>query len=307
MEPKANNRENYMDFLWVNFTELIGEGYSEKPMEFDKLFTVTNSDGAYEKYKEVNGLPIWEENFEGQAYNESQRSVGNEITIYNKRYDNSYSITWEYLEDNKERIMGGKGVDLDGARQLGRGCRVLQEITSAEIINKGFENVGYDGKPLFAVDHPTRDGIQANTPATAELNVLNDANLKLAIESIKGQTDNDGIKIQVKPNELFVSSDLYFTALTIINSALVSGTELNDKNVIGLVAPLTVREMSYFDKGIWVLKDTSIRNLIFQWRTKPEFGYYNVEGTADYKVYGRARWGVGYIDYKGLYGAKQTA
>lgn len=65
--------------------------------------------------------------------------------------------------------------------------------------------------------------------------------------------------------------------------------------------------MSYFDKGIAILRDTSFRNLIFQWRSKPEFGYYNIQGTPDYNVWGRARWGVGYIDWRGLVGIKIEA
>lgn len=307
MEPKAINRENFFDLLWVNYTELIGEGYAEKPLEWVKLFRAENSNGAFEKYKEVNGLPVWEENYEGQPYNEVQRGEGYDITIVNHRFDQSYTITWEYLEDNKEKIMGGKGVSLVGATEMGRGCRVKQELTAAEIINKGFDNVGYDGVSLFSTAHPLAEGTMANTPTTEDDKQLTDTNLKKAIQASKGQVDNMGIKIQTKPNQMFVSSDLYFTALTIINSALISGTNNNDKNVISMVAPLEVYEMSYFDDGIWVLRDTSMRNLIFQWRSHPEFGYYNIQGTADYKVWGRARWGVGYIDWRGLYGAKIAA
>ena len=307
MEPKAINRENFFDLLWVNYTELIGEGYAEKPLEWVKLFRAENSNGAFEKYKEVNGLPVWEENYEGQPYNEVQRGEGYDITIVNHRFDQSYTITWEYLEDNKEKIMGGKSVSLVGATEMGRGCRVKQELTAAEIINKGFNNVGYDGVSLFSTAHPLAEGTMANTPATEGDKALTDANLKKGIQAAKGQVDNMGIKIQTKPNQMFVSSDLYFTALTIINSALISGTNNNDKNVIGMVAPLEVHEMSYFDDGIWVLRDTSMRNLIFQWRSHPEFGYYNIQGTADYKVWGRARWGVGYRDWRGLYGAKIAA
>lgn len=307
MELKQINRENFFDMLWVNYTALIGEGYMEKPLEYNKLFREENSNGAFTKYKEMNGLPVWEENFEGQPYKEVERGEGLPITIYNHRFDQSYKITWEYLEDNKEAIMGGKGIDLNGARAMGRGCRVKQELTSAEIINNGFTNVGYDGVALFATNHPLVNGTMANTPADESKKALTDANLKLAITEAKKQVDNMGIKIQANPNQLFVSDDLYFTALTIVHSALTAGTQNNDKNVIGMVSPLEVIDMSYFDDGIWILRDSTFRNLIFQWRSKPEFGYYNIEGTADYKVWGRARWGVGYIDWRGLYGAKVSA
>lgn len=307
MIEREINRENFWDLLWVNYTKLIGEGYAEKPLTWTKLFTAKDSNGAYEKYKEVNGFPVWEENHEGQPYNTVQRSDGFDITITNHRFDQSYTITWEYMEDNKEKIMGGKGVSLLGAVELGRGCRVKQELSAAEIINNGFTNVGYDGVPLFATNHPLLNGTMANTPANDDEKKLDDANLKKAITASKGQVDNTGIKIQVNPDKLFVSDDLYFTALTLIHSALVAGTNNNDKNTISLVAPLEVVAMPYFDNGIWILKDSTFENLIFQWRSHPDFGYFNIQGTADYKVWGRARWGVGYIDWRGLYGAKQVA
>lgn len=307
MEPKAINRENLFDLLWVNYSRLIGEGYSEKPLEWVKLFKAVDSTGAYEKYKEVNGLPVWEQNHEGQPYNQVERSTGFDITVINDRYDQSYKITWEYLEDNKEKIMSGKGISLNGATEMGRGCRVAQELTCAKIINAGFDNVGYDGVPLFATNHPLQNGTFANTPTDDSEKELTNDNLEKAIQNTKGQVDNIGIKIQVKPTELFVASNLYMKACRIMNSVLVAGSQLNDKNVISLVSPLTVHEMSYFDNNIWVLKDPTIENLIFQWRDHPEFGYDNIQGTADYMVWGRARWGAGYIDWRGLYGVKQVA
>ena len=301
------NRENYFDFLWPNYSKIIGEGYTEKPLEWPNFFKEEKSNNAYEKYREANGLPVWEENFEGQPYNEAERSLGHTITIYNRRYDQAFKITWEYFSDNKERAMGGEGINGD-ARMLGRGCRMKQEITASEIINNGFTNVGYDGVALFSTAHPlTKGGTCANTPLNEGDKALSDVNLKKGITEMSKQTDNIGIKIQVKPNKLGVASDLYFTALTIVNSALVAGTSNNDKNVIGTVAPLTVHQMSYWDNGIWVLQDSSIDNLIFQWRERPEFGHYNIQGTADHMIYGRARWGVGYRDWRGLYGAKQSA
>ena len=299
------NRENYFEFLWPNYSRIIGEGYAEKPLEYPDLFRIEESDSAYEKYKELNGLPVWQENYEGQPINIAERSKGLEITIYNRRFDQGFEVTWEYVNDNKEKLMKGKGFT-DEARLLGRGCRVKQEMTTAEIINKGFSNVGYDGVPLFSENHPLTNGDKGSNTTTTDTE-LNYANLTKAITKMADQRDNTGIKIQVKADKLFVSSDLYFTALTLINSALVPGTSNNDKNVIGKVAPLTVHQMSYFDAGIWLLKDSSIDNLIFLWRETPVFDKERIPGTYDTRVFGLARWGVGYRDWRGLYGVKHTA
>lgn len=298
------NRENYFDLLWPNYTKLIGEGYAEKPEEYVHLFKTEKSNGAFTKYREVNGLPVWGENKEGEPYNMAERSLGNEMMIVNRRYDQAVKVTWEYFEDNKERVMGGQGINGD-AKGLGRGYRVAKELLCASIINNGFDNVGYDGVALFSTEHPLTNGEKlANTTDASGDKALTDVNLKKAITAMKAQTDNLGIKIQVNPDIMAVSADLYFTALTIVNSALQAGTSNNDKNVIGMVAPLKVHCMNYFDDGIWVLKDSSFDNLIFQDREGANYGYERIPGTADFIYWGRARFGAGYRDFRGLYGVK---
>ena len=306
MGDKVMTRENWADFLWPFFSEIIGEGYAEKPLEYPNIFKVEDTDSAYEKYKEVIGLPIWQENFEGQPFNAATRAQGFDITITPRRYDQSFTVTWEYFSDNKEKLMKGKGIS-DEARLLGRGCRVAQETSAAAIINGGFDNIGYDGVPLFSTAHPlpgTNGRTFANTPANDADKALNYENLTKAITALSTQVDGRGIKIQAQADRLAVSVDLYFTALTIVHSSLVPGNSNNDKNVIDYAAPLTVVKMSYFDNGIWMLQDSTIPNLIFLNREKAFFGHERIPNTYDNRVFGLARWGVGYKDWRGTYGAK---
>ena len=306
MGDKVMTRENWFDFLWATYSAIIGEGYAEKPREYDQIFKVLDTDNAYEKYREVISLPIWEENYEGQPFNSATRGQGFEITLIPRRYDQSFTVTWEYFSDNKEKLMKGKGIT-DEARMLGRGCRVAQEMSAAEIINTGFTNVGYDGVSLFSTSHPlpgVPGGVFSNTPATDAEKSLDYANLTKAITAMTTQVDGRGIKIQAKPDRLAVAPDLYFTALTLIHSSLVPGNSNNDKNVIDYAAPLKVIQMSYFDNGIWVLQDSTITNLIFLNREEPIFDHERIPNTYDRRVFGLARWAAGYRDWRGLYGAK---
>lgn len=306
MGDKVMTRENWFDFLWPNYSEIIGEGYDEKPREYPNVFRLLDTDSAYEKYKEVISLPIWEENYEGQPFNAATRAQGFEITLIPRRYDQSFTVTWEYFSDNKEKLMKGKGIT-DEARMLGRGVRVAQEMVAAEIINGGFTNVGYDGVALFSTSHPlpgTNGDVFANTPATDAEKTLTYENLTKAITALSTQVDGRGIKIQAKPDRLAVSVDLYFTALTIVHSSLVPGNSNNDKNVIDYAAPLTVIPLSYLNTGIWFLQDSTIRNLVFLNREEPIFDHERIPNTYDTRVFGLARFAAGYIDWRGLYGAQ---
>lgn len=295
------NRENYAELLWVNYSKLIGEGYKLKPEQFSKVFKVLKSDKAYEKFMHMVTLPPWKRNTEGNTFNESEKAMGAEVTIYMHRYDNSFTVTHEYYEDNKAQAMGGRGVDGD-ARSLGDGLRKVLEMESARIINEGFDNVGYDGTSLFSEAHPlagSTDTVSNRAPAGES--AMTNENMEKAFTKIKKQKDEAGYLLQVMPDKLVVSSDLYFQALRVFNSAQVAGSELNDKNALPNV---NIIAMDYLANGIWFLQDSSYENLVFFWREKPKFGYERIPKTMDYSYYGYARFGTGYLNWRGLYGAK---
>jgi len=297
------NRENFADLLWVNYTKLIGEGYKKKELQYPKVFKVLNSEKAYEKYLHVGTLPPWRRNNEGNTFNESEKVLGPENTIYMHRYDNSFTITHEYWMDNKKEAMQGRNDGRGGPEALGEGLRKITEQEAANVINFGFDGIGYDGVPLFSAAHPLAGSTEtvSNLAPAAESAITNE-NMEKAIMKMKStQLDEAGYKLQVNPDQLVVSVDLYFEALRVFRSVQVAGTNWNDKNVL---PGINVVPLDYLDFGIWFLQDKSIENLVFFWREKPKFGYERIQKTMDYSFYGYARFGVGYLDWRGLYGAK---
>ena len=296
------NRENFADLLWVNYTKLIGEGYKKKDKQYDKIFTVLESERAYERFLHMGTLPPWRRNNEGNTFNESEKVEGPEVTIYMRRYDNSFTITHEYWMDNKKAAMQGRTEGGNGPRELGEGLRKVCELESAKIINDGFTVPGYDGVPLFSNAHPLAGSNETvSNVAPAGSGAMTDANMKAAITAMSKQVDETGYLLQVKPDILAVSVDLWFEALTVFHSTQVAGNNWNDKNVL---PGIKIIPMDYFDNGTWVLKDSSIENLVFYWRERARFGYERTQNTMNYKFYGYARFGVGYVDWRGLYGGK---
>jgi phage major head subunit gpT-like protein len=297
------NRENYADLLWVNYTKLIGEGYKKKEKQYDQVFKVLDSDRAYERFLHMGTLPPWRRNNEGNTFNQSEKVEGPEVTIYMRRYDNSFTITHEYWMDNKKAAMQGRVDGRGGPQELGEGLRKVCEIEAARVINDGFTVAGYDGVPLFANNHPLA-GSTATVSNLAEVGkeAMTNDNMEAAITAfITTQVDVTGYLLQVRPDKLVVSPDLWMTAQRIFYSTQVAGNNWNDKNVLG---NLKIVRMDYLDQGIWFLQDSSIENLVFYWRERAKFGYERIQNTMDYSFYGYARFGVGYTDWRGLYGAK---
>lgn len=300
------NRENYADLLWVNYTKLIGEGYKKKDKQYDKVFKVLDSDRAYERFLHMGTLPPWRRNNEGNTFNESEKVEGPEVTIYMRRYDNSFSITHEYWMDNKKAAMQGRVDGRGGPTELGEGLRKVCEIEAARIINEGFTVAGYDGVPLFDDNHPLAgsNAVVSNKAASGSEAMTNN-NMEAAITAmITTQVDETGYLLQVRPDQLVVAPDLWMAAQRVFYSTQVAGNNWNDKNVLG---NMKIVRMDYLDQGIWFLQDTSIENLVFYWRERAKFGYERIQNTMDYKFWGYARFGVGYTDWRGLYGAKYSA
>ena len=299
------NRENYADLLWVNYTKLIGEGYKKKEKQYDKIFKVLNSDRAYERFLHMGTLPPWRRNNEGNTFNESEKVEGPEVTIYMHRYDNSFTITHEYWMDNKKSAMQGRVEGRSGPTELGEGLRKVCEIESARIINNGFTEVGYDGVPLFSARHPLAGSneVVSNVAPVGETAMTN-RNMEIAFAKMGStQKDETGYLLQVRPNKLAVSVDVYFKALRVFHSTQIAGVNWNDKQVLPSIQIIC---MDYFDPGIWVLQDSSIENLVFYWRERAKFGYEKIQNKMDYKFWGYARFGVGYTDWRGLYAGKMT-
>lgn len=297
------NRENYADLLWVNYTKLIGEGYKKKDKQYDKIFKVLDSDRAYERFLHMSTLPPWRRNNEGNTFNESEKVEGPEITIYMRRYDNSFTITHEYWMDNKKAAMQGRVEGRSGPTELGEGLRKVCEIEAARIINDGFTVPGYDGVPLFSNAHPLAGSNETiSNVAPAGQTAMTNNNMEAALTAMAStQVDEAGYLLQVRANKLAVAPNLFFQAQRVFYSTQVAGNNWNDKNVLG---NMTIVCMDYLDPGIWVLQDSSIENLVFYWRERAKFGYERIQNTMDYKFFGYARFGVGYVDWRGLYGGK---
>ncbi len=94
----------------------------------------------------------------------------------------------------------------------------------------------YDGKPWFAATgngHPLSASSSTPFNLTASLS-LTQANLQTVLTAIQDTNaiDDRGRKVIIRPDTLLVPKGLEFTAKTIINSNLVSGSANNDANVV---------------------------------------------------------------------------
>lgn len=298
-------RENFGELMTPIHKKIFFDSYNEVPLTYKKMFKYEKMTKKDQTYPHLGAFGLWNQNTEGNEFNESEFSQGEVASFEAKRYDNSYILTWELMQDDQYGVMRGIGKG-GSAKGLGRSLRATEETDTANVIKNGFSNVGYDGKALFANDHPLIDS--SMRISNVIVGGLTDANLKAALTLMSKQTDEAGIVIAAHAKQLVVCPELEFTAKAIVNSILQSGTDFNDVNTVPNLEVVVWPYLSDPTGAMtpWFIQDTSLDNLLFLRREEPWFDSERIQAKVDYRMFGYTRYDTGYCDWRGLVGSKGT-
>ncbi len=201
--------------------------------------------------------------------------------------------------------------DLDAIRKIPTKLAIAAGITMNEFVYNLFTSnpTLSDGSKVFD------DGVQTshgNRGTTA----LSSTSLQAAITAMMKQTNSAGKRLNLRPRYLLVPPDLLFTALTIVNSTLVPGSNNNDTNVLkGAVEPISVAQFT--DATDWYLiadpaQIESIEIGFVGGREAPDLLLQDAPTAGmvftNDQISFRVRWefGGGWLDYRGAYWAQVT-
>lgn len=296
-------RDNFGELMTPIHKKIFFDSYNEVPMKYQSIFKIEKMTGKTQTYPHLGAFGLWKTNTEGSAFQESSFGEGNKASFEAKRYDNSYVLTWELMQDDQYNVM--KGIGKGGsAKGLGRSLRATEETDTAKVITGGFGNTGYDGKALFAADHPLASA--SGTCSNLITGALTDENLKKAMTLMRKQVDEAGVPISASAKQLVVCPELEFVAKAIVNSILQAGTNNNDVNTVPNLNIIVWDYLSDPDgtNKPWFIQDTSIDNLLFLRREEPIFGSERIQAKMDYRMYGYTRYDCGYCDWRGLVGSQ---
>lgn len=293
-------RANFANLLTPIHKKIFFDAYNEVPSVYKKIFRTEKMDAKSQTYPHLGALGLWQQNTEGSKFNHDKFDQGPVASFEAKRYDKAYELTWELVQDDLYNVMKGLGKG-GSAKALGRGLRATEETETSNVLGNGFSNVGYDGKALFATDHPL---INSTSVVSNKIEgTLTDENLKKAMTLMRGQRDEAGIVIQASAKRLIVSPDNEFVAKAIVHSILQSGTNNNDVNT---VPNLEIVVWDFLTGPAWFIQDPTFDNLLFLRREEPLFDSERIQDQMDYRMFGYTRFDVGYCDWRGLVGATGT-
>lgn len=292
------NRDNFGELLTPIHRKVFFESYDEVSEQYSKIFAIDTMSKKEETFPHMGAFGLWDTNTEGNTINEDQMSQGDTATFTATRFDKGYDVTWELVQDDLYNVL--KGIGKGGsAKALGRGLRATIETQTANVLNNGFANTGYDGVSLFSNSHPLADSASLGDNLTT--GALTDASLKTGLILMRDQRDEANVKIMAMPKKLIVPTELEYTAKAIVNSNGPAGELSNDTNT---VPRLEVIVLDYLTSSTaWILQAGNIDNLMFMWREKPLYDAEKIQKTVDWFMYGYTRFSQGYVDYKGLVGS----
>ena len=299
--------ENFGKLLYPGLRKIFFETYDELPEQFSKIYNVNTSNSATETDYGMGAFGDWTERTdELSVVDYAKISEAGEVTYRHKAFTKGFMISRELYDDEKYGQMKKM------AKALARAGRAKVEKDAVQPLLKGFQGgtgtiKGRDGLELFHKAHTL-----VNSDATCGNMLekeLNEASLKEAIQMMASQKDEAGNLVQMKATKLIVPPALEDTALRLLHSAQLPGTNHNDTNEY-LKDKLQVVVMDYLgataggNDKCWFLQDGNRHEMNFFWRVKPEFKNEEDFDTFVAKYRGYMRYSYGFSDWRGMVGSK---
>ena len=191
---------------------------------------------------------------------------GFQYTVRNKDFESTIEVDRNDIEDDNLGIYGSQ------AAMAGESAARLPDQLVADLLNTGFADKCFDGKPFFATNHPhagEKGGFSNKSTAALDISTLAKAeeSYGAAEISMMKAKDENGRPIGVDPTHLVVPPDLKHKA-----NALMTVDRLEDgkPNIFKDSAEVVVWPR-LTSATAWFLLDCSrsVKPLIYQERTAP--------------------------------------
>ena len=302
----AISRAQLAKELEPGLNSLFGLSYDEYNNEYEEIFSVEDSNRAFEEEVLITGFGSAPTKTEGQGV-----SFDNASESYSARYTHdtvalAFALTEEAVEDNLYDSLGKRYV-----KALAKSMANTKEVKGADILNNAFSSsfTGGDGVSLINTAHPLSGGGTAANRATSMAD-LNETSLEDALIDIGGFTDDRGLTISVQASKMIVPSELVFVADRILNSQLRVGTSDNDLNAIKNTGVLSggysVNHYLTDPDAFFILTSVTDQGdglKMFQ-RSGMETSMEPDFSTGNIRYKARERYSFGFSDWRGIYGSQ---
>jgi phage major head subunit gpT-like protein len=300
---------NFGKLLEPGLRKIFFETYDEEPEQFSRIYNVQTSDKARETDWGMGAFGDWtQRTTQLDTVDYKTIASGLQRTYIHNAFTQGFMITREMYDDDQYRQMQKM------PQAMARSGRAKVEKDALIPLLNGFTagaSAIYDGKALFAVDHPLLNG-GAKVGKNFLTGKLTADNLKQAIQIMRETYDEAGNMMQLRPDTLIIPPALEDTAVRLLQSTALPGTANNDTNAFLSGKGIKIVVMEYLgtagggNDNVWFLQDSKRHQLNFFWRIRPEFKWDNEFDNFVAKYRGYMRYSYGVSDWRGLVGSNGT-
>jgi len=302
----AISRAQLAKELEPGLNALFGMSYDTYDREYEEIFSIEDSQRAFEEEVLITGFGSAPVKTEGQGVSFDTASEGFTARYTHDTIALAFSLTDEAVEDNLYDSLGRRYV-----KALARSMANTKEVKGADVLNNAFNSsfAGGDGQPLISTAHPLAGGGSLANRATTMAD-LNETSLEDSLIDISTFTDDRGLTISVQATKLVIPPQLTFVADRILNSQLRVGTADNDINAIRNTGVLpggyTVNHYLTDPDAYFILTSVteSGEGLKMFQRTAMETSMEPDFSTGNIRYKARERYSFGFSDWRGIYGSQ---
>ena len=295
------NSGSFAKALWPGVNAWYGKAYGEYETEYDKIFDKFTSNKAFEEDVGVSsfGLAVLKSEGSPISYDSERQAF---ITRFQHAvYALGFIITREMMEDDQYDVVGQRK-----AEGLAFSMRQTKEVIGANVYNRAFNTsyVGGDGSALISSSHANiKGGTWSNQINTAS--DLSEAALEQAAIDIAGFTNDAGLLIAVRPEQLIIPRQLIYEAKRILGTDGRVGTDNNDINALKTMGAIPKVSVNHFltDTDAWFIRTNVPHGMKYFERRGDQFDMDNDWDTENAKFKASARYSFGWTDARGLYGS----
>ena len=288
---------NFADLLWPGLADLWGHEYARWSPIWKEVFTVKQSNKAYEKEQGVTRLGLAAIKNEGAPSLFTDPLQGFAKEYLNVTYALGAVVTREMAEDDQYNYIN----TIPG--MLSDSMSETIETVNTNHINNGYTAgfTGPDGVILFSASHNlAAGGTYSNILATAS--DLTQTAIEQSLIDISNWVDDMGLRINLKAVKLLVPTALQFTARKIMETQNEVGSADNTKNVIA--GSLQVIVSPYLtDTDQWQIITNAKNGLTHYDRRAPQMERDNEFSTQNLQMLTTMRFASGWTDAHGVFGS----
>jgi len=259
----AHVSTNFGDLLDPRFQKIFREEVAEADSMLGTVYEMVPSNGR-DTYRlsSVGALPDWSAFSGTVTYVDGTQ--GYDVVATPLEWASGIQIERKLYDDDQFSIMESR------PRQLATSFNRTKETHGARLFNQAFSNdtlfyVNSEGVALCSNSHTTTSGASTSTGfdnyGTASLTATAVNAARTQMRYFRG---DQGQRLQIVPDELWIPIDLYEKAFEIVNSMGKVDTDLNNRNVHK--GAYTVNEWIFLsDANNWFMADSKLRREYVKW------------------------------------------